>query len=324
MMAYKEIRRPVLYLLVAVVVAAAAMLLTGGGTGSVTSSGSSLVTEQSNRAAPEECPEILAGLRPDGPLPAPGAMPAESTMARIAERGRLVAGVNQSEPLIGHRDPRTGVLSGADIDIVEMIAEAIFGDPSRVQFVAVSIADRVPALLENRVDLVVNSFTITCARQRDIEFSAPYRTAGARVLVPVESSVQGVNDLVGLRTCTSRGSTYEHDLVTRVPDANRVVRSGVPECMVALQRGEVDALISDEVIVAGLAAEDPQVRIVDVDMGVADVGVGIRKDAPDLARFVNGVLEQARADGAVDASMQRWFGGELQVLPVQPAPRYRD
>ena len=69
-----------------------------------------------------------ASLRP-GPQPAPGAMPPGSTMAAIADRGRLVVGVDQNTYLFGFRDPASGKLTGFDIDIAHEIARALFGDP---------------------------------------------------------------------------------------------------------------------------------------------------------------------------------------------------
>src|SRR6476469_7784681 len=85
--------------------------------------------------------------------PPPGALPAGSTMARIAARGRLIAGVDQGKYLVGYRNPITGQLEGSDIDIVRRIAAAIFGDPDRVQFVVLDIADLVGAIERGQVDL---------------------------------------------------------------------------------------------------------------------------------------------------------------------------
>lgn len=262
-------------------------------------------------------------LRPQGPLPASGAMPTGSTMAKIAARGRLIAGVDQGKYLVGYRNPITGQLEGSDIDIVRQIATAIFGDPNRVQYVVLDIADRAGALNRGQVDLVVNSFSVTCDRQRTVEFSTTYMEATARVLVPVNSGVREVEDLAGKRVCTSAGSTTERMLRALPAHLDVQTLPGIPDCMVELQHGRAAAVSSDDVLLAGLAAQDPQTHVVGRSLLLSDYAVGMRRDAPDLVRFVNGVLERARSDGSLAASDQHWLG-RLSPVP-QPAPAvYRD
>ena len=105
-----------------------------------------------------------ASLRP-GPLPTPGAMPPGSTMAAIAERGRLIAGVDQDTYLFGFRNPATGQLEGFDIDIAREIARAIFGDPDRIQLRVLNPNQRESVLQSGEVDVVVRTYSITCDAQ---------------------------------------------------------------------------------------------------------------------------------------------------------------
>ena len=98
---------------------------------------------------------------------------------------------------------------------------------------------------------------------------------------------------------------------------------GIPDCMVELQHGRAAAVSSDDVLLAGLAAQDPQTHVVGRSLLLSYYAVGMRRDAPDLVRFVNGVLEQASRDGSLAASDEHWLG-RLDPVP-QPAPaRYRD
>jgi polar amino acid transport system substrate-binding protein len=268
------------------------------------------------------CTEVRESLRPQGPLPAPGAMPAGSTMAAIADRGRLIAGVDQGKFLTGYRNSLTGNLEGSDIDVVHTIAEAIFGDPQRVQFVVLNIADRATALERDQVDVVVNNFTVTCERQRLVEFSAPYMPASQRLLVPNGSGIREVEDLAGRTVCTSLGSTTE--IVLRDLGLQVESLAGIPDCVLEMQRGRVAAVSSDDVILAGLAAQDPNTRVVGRSLATARYAVGMRPDEPDLVRFVNGVLEAARADGSLVASNRFWYTGRLDPVPPPPPPVYRD
>ena len=94
--------------------------------------------------------------------------------------------------------------------------------------------------------------------------------------------------------------------------------------MVALERGQVAAVSSDEVILAGLAAQDPQTEIVGRPLIEQAYAVGMRQDQPDLVRFVNALLERSRDDGSLAESNQRWLGGVLDRVPQPPPARYRD
>ena len=315
-----SLARPLVYLGVAAAIGLGSLLLPS--TGSAPRPPTPSVTAPTN-AQGAACSEVKESLRPEGPVPPPGAMPAGSTMARIAARGRLIAGVDQGKYLVGYRNPITGRLEGSDIDIVRTIATAIFGDPDRVQYVVLDIADRAGAVDRRQVDLVVNSFSVTCDRQRVVEFSTAYMEATARILVPVNSGVSEVEDLAGKRVCTSAGSTTERMLRALPARLDVQTLPGIPDCMVELQHGRAAAVSSDDVLLAGLAAQDPQTHVVGRSLLLSYYAVGMRRDAPDLVRFVNGVLEQARRDGSLAASDQRWLG-RLNPVP-RPAPaRYRD
>jgi polar amino acid transport system substrate-binding protein len=321
-----EVRRPLLYLAVGCLLALLSLLIptSGGGLGGAgppASPAAAAAVPAAPPAAP--CGPTRDSLRPAGPLPAPGAFPPGSAMAAIVARGRLVAGVDQGKYLAGYRNPATGDLQGSDIDLVHQIAAALFGDPAKVQFVVLDIADRAAAIERGQVDLVVDQFTVTCARQRTVEFSSTYLTAAQRILVPVSANVHEVEDLAGQRVCTSRGSTTEGVLRALPLHLDVLSLPGIPDCVVELQHGRVAAVSSDDAILAGLAAQDPQTRVVGRALDNARYAVGMSPKSPDLVRFVNGVLERARADGSLAASDQRWFGA-LNPVPRPAAARYRD
>ncbi|MGH3788462.1 MAG: transporter substrate-binding domain-containing protein [Pseudonocardiaceae bacterium] len=196
-------------------------------------------------------------------------------------------------------------------------------DQGRVQYVVLDIADRVEAIERGQVDVVVNTFTVTCERQQKIEFSTAYIAAAQRVLVPTGSEVTEIEDLADQQVCTSSGSTTETVLWSLPIGLEVVTRRGVPDCMVELQQGRVAAVSTDDVILAGLAAQDPQAKVVGRPLDSALYAVGMAPNATDLVRFVNAVLERARSDGSLAASYQKWLGA-LDPVP-RPAPaRYRD
>lgn len=274
-------------------------------------------------SAPEDtsCGDPRASLRPTGPLPPPGAMPAGSTMAAIVARGWLFAGVNQNAYRIGYPDLRTGELVGFEIDIVREVARALFGDPGRVKYVAVDAADREAALREGRVDIVVRTMTMTCAAWRGVAFSTEYYTAHQRLLVPKGSGVGEIEDLSGRKVCAAEGSTSLTNIVRFNPDAIPVSTRDVVDCLVLLQQHQIAAVSTSDILLVALADQDPRTTIVGRSLVDQPYGVAAARDAPDLVMFVNGVLERMRADGSWTAAHSHWLA--TLGTPPPPVARYR-
>ena len=128
---------------------------------------------------PVKCDNALASYAPDGDLPKPSDLPQGSTMAKIRQRGRLVAGVSADTYLLGSRNPLDGQIEGFDIDMVKAVAKAIFGDENAYQLVVITAAQRIPALQKGDVDMVARAMTINCDRWKQIAFSTEYYRAGS-------------------------------------------------------------------------------------------------------------------------------------------------
>ena len=110
-------------------------------------------------------------------------MPAGSTMRRIQERGRLIAGVSADTYLLGSRNPLNGKIEGFDIDMVKAVSKAIFGDENKYELKVITAADRIPALEDDDVDIVARNMTINCDRWTQIAFSSEYYRSGQKILV---------------------------------------------------------------------------------------------------------------------------------------------
>ena len=274
-------------------------------------------------ATPDCTPQNLrASLRPRGPLPAPGQMPAGSTMARIAKRGYLIVGVLEDVSPMAVRDVNLR-LEGFDIDIARDIAGAIFGDRERVVLRPLPEADRIGTVESGQVNLAVVAATITCQRRELVDFSTVYYEVGQRVLVNRGSGIRGLDDLGGKRVCAARGST---SLGKTLAAPSRPVPVGMAtetDCLMLLQLGEVDAVSTDDILLAGMAAQDPQTEIVGPRFTDEPYGVVINKNTSDLVRFVNAVLERRVQDGRWRASYEHWLS-PLGPPPSPPTPQYQD
>ncbi|WP_433594697.1 glutamate ABC transporter substrate-binding protein [Nocardia sp. CA-145437] len=284
--------------------------------------GAKVLTAGPNQRVDQSC-NPTASLRPQGPQPQPGSMPAGSTMAAIVANGKIRVGVNQNEFLFGYRNPATGEIEGFDIDLAHEVARDLFGDPDRVELKPIETANRVQALTKGQVDMVVQSFTATCARRKDIQFSTVYFETDQRVLVTKGSGIRSAADLGGKKVCGIPNSTTL-DAVFALPQRPIVI--GIDnwlDCLTALQQGEVDAASTDLPLLYGLKIQDPNLEVVGDAMASDNYAIGIQQQATDFVRFVNGVLERVRNDG----TWQRLYNKRLSVLGPSngpPAPKYSD
>lgn len=288
---------------------------------SVSPAGAVQVTAAPPPSADEEC-DLEASLRP-GPMPAPGSMPPGSTMADIVERGRLVVGVDQNTFPAGFRNPATAQLEGFDVDLAREIARAIFGDPDRIDFQVVNAQERESALTSGRVDLVVRTYSITCARKHVVAFSTVYLYANQRILAAEGSGIDTAAELADKRVCAVQGTTSLSRLFAMQPRPTLVSTKTWTDCLLMLQQGQIDAISTDDVVLAGLKDQDPTVEIGGTSLAVEPYGVGINMEHDDFVRFVNGVLEQIRADGTWERLYDRWLHN-LGPSPGPPPARYQD
>jgi polar amino acid transport system substrate-binding protein len=239
------------------------------------------------------------------------------TVQAIKARGRLIAGVSADNLLFGFRDPISGNLVGFDIDMVSQIAKAIFGTATgHVQYVVVSFAQRIPALTSGKVDLIADIMTINCARWGQINFSSEYFHAGQQVMVRRDSTVAGIEDLNGNNVCTAKGSTSSDKLASTYKQVKAVLVDDISDCMVLFQQSAVDAVMSDNTVVAGFVAQDPYAKVVGPQITDEPYGLGIPKQNKDFVQFVNAVLAQMRTDGSWAQIYTQWLKTTAPNPPV--------
>jgi polar amino acid transport system substrate-binding protein len=280
-------------------------------------------TAAASSAAPVTCTNALASYRPSGALPSPGDLPAGSTMAKIRDRGRLIAGVSADTYKLASRNPLNGRIEGFDIDMVKAIAKAIFGDENSYELRVITAAQRIPALEDGSVDVVARAMTINCARWTQIAFSTEYYAAGQKILVRKGSKATKISDLNGQKVCAPNGTSSMDNLKAKAPKAVAVGADSHTGCLVLFQQGEVAAITGDDTVLAGLAAQDPYAVVPDQQAFTAEpYGIGINKRNVDLARFVNARLEQMRGNGEWTAIYNRWLAGPLGPAPAPPKAVY--
>jgi polar amino acid transport system substrate-binding protein len=264
----------------------------------------------------------LQDVTPTGPLPAPGHMPAGSTMAKIYHQRYLLVGVDQTTEFFGYRDAQ-GNLVGFDDDVARQIAKAIFGSPNAIRFVVITSAQRIPDVRNGTVDLVADNMTITCDRLQKVAFSSDYYNAGQTILVPFNSPVTSIRQLGGQRVCAAAGTTSINEIGQQRPRPIPVSVQNWTDCLVLLQQGQAAAISTDNSVLVGLAAQDPDTKMITKPFTCEPHGLAmsIAPGARDFVRFVNGVLEQMRTDGEWQRLYNEWVAPHLGPQAAPP-PQY--
>jgi polar amino acid transport system substrate-binding protein len=280
--------------------------------------------------AAQTCTNALQSYAPDGPLPAPGAMPDGSTMKKIQDYKRLVAGVSADSLNLGSRDPISGKIQGFDIDMINAVADAIFGAPApgqphKVELRVISSPQRLPVLQAPRkpgaVDIVARNMTINCDRWTKIAFSAEYYRSGQKLLVQRDLKAESLSQLSGQKVCTPAGSTSFDNMVKANPKIIPVTADTDTGCLALFQQGKVVGISGDDTVLAGDAAQDPYARVTTAPkISEEPYGLGINADQVDFVKFVNGVLEKMKAPGGGwQDSYHKWLEPALgKAVPPQP------
>lgn len=245
-------------------------------------------------------------------------VPGSPTFAAMQQRGRIVIGVKNDQPGLGIQDPTTGQYTGFDIEIGRMIAAGLGFGPEQIEYKVVPSAAREDAISRGDVDMYVGTYTINDSRKQRVSFAGPYFVAGQDLLVRADDqSITGPQTLQGKRVCSVTGSTP----IQRVRDQNLTTNvvefQNYSQCVDALRGGQVDAVTTDNAILAGYAAQAPdQLRVVGQTFSSEPYGVGLPLNDAALRNKVNDLIQQAENDG----TWQRLYNETLGRSGTQASP----
>ncbi|MEV0679074.1 transporter substrate-binding domain-containing protein [Actinosynnema sp. NPDC050436] len=274
-----------------------------------------------------------------GPL-GPDGLPDGPTVRKIREKG-LTVGVSQTAQFLSKRDLATGELSGFEVEVARAIAAALGlprGD-APVTLVSLPTGRRLLALRTGvnaakrslevpEVDLVIASVSVTCGREQEygLRYSRAYRATSSALLVRAGlPDVAGPDDLAGRKVCSGAKTTNGDELIAirdeqrrRGPDRalTVVTVSDTSDCLMLLQRGVVDAVYSDAVILLGYLYQTPGSVLLDYrHPNSVKTAVAVSGDEEDLVRLVNRVLDDLRG-GRLQALYDEQFAASPKKIPL--------
>jgi len=248
--------------------------------------------------------------------------PSAGTLDEVRKKGILVVGVNEAAPPFGFLDRSKGEIVGIEPDLAAAVARKL---EVQLKFLPVTSAERIPAILDGKVDLVAATMSKGAGRARLVDFSLTYFKAAQRVLVKT-GSVVTVKDLAGKKVGVVQGSTSEFHLKTEAPAAVAVPFGDYKFAIEALRKGAIDALTGDGLVLFGILATLPKDAF-EVPMGISiaedSYGMAMRKGDPKFVEFVDAALTELNRSGEARKIFEKWLtrrDAAADPAPPPPAP----
>jgi glutamate transport system substrate-binding protein len=244
-----------------------------------------------------------------------------STMAALAEAGSITVGTKFDQPLFGLVGP-SGEPEGFDVEIAKIIASELGISEDGIEWTETVSANREPFIENGQVDIVVATYTINDTRKEVVSFAGPYYMAGQSILVLADDdTIESEEDLVGQPVCSVTGSTPAAMLaeIGAVP----VLTDTYTNCLEPLRGGQVVAVSTDNVILAGLAAQNEgEFKVVGEPFTDEPYGIGLALEDDEFRNWINDVLEAAYEDGRYEEAWNSTAGTVLPYVEPPAVDRY--
>lgn len=241
----------------------------------------------------------------------------------VAGKRSLTIGVSFDQPGLGLRR-LDGALRGIDIDIARYIANELGVAEQNISWQEAQPANREKLLTSGQVDLVLSTYSITDKRKEVIDFVGPYFLAGQDLLVRLDdgriSGPESLDNDPDLRLCSVQGTTSAEYVKTQFAKNVKLVEyPKFSDCVTAVLADNADAMTSDDVILAGYAAQNPELlRVVGKPFSKEEYGIGIRKGDADGKKKVTDAVRKLIDSGEWKKVIDRNVGPSGYVIPEPP------
>ncbi|MFC9806722.1 MULTISPECIES: glutamate ABC transporter substrate-binding protein [Streptomyces] len=235
---------------------------------------------------------------------------------------KIKVGIKFDQPGLGLKTP-DGSYTGFDVDVAKYVAKELGYDEKNIDFKETPSADRENALQRGDVDYIVASYSITDERKAKVDFAGPYLLAHQDLLIRADDKIAKGADLNGKKLCSVTGSTSAQNVKkTIAPKAQLREYGTYSECMDGLTSGAVDALTTDDSILAGYASQDQykgKVKLAGLKLSNENYGIGVKKGDTKMTDKINKALEKMASDGAWEKAVKDNFGPAN--YKNEPAPK---
>ncbi|WP_406078514.1 glutamate ABC transporter substrate-binding protein [[Kitasatospora] papulosa] len=237
--------------------------------------------------------------------------------------GKITIGIKIDQPGLGLKTP-DGKFAGFDVDIATYVAKELGYDAKNIEFVETKSADRETAIERGDVKFIAATYSINDERLQKVDFAGPYLLAHQDVLVRADdNSIKSPEDLNSKNLCSVTGSTSAKNVKDKLaPKAQLQNYGGYSECLTGLENKAVDALTTDDSILAGYAAQDAhkgKFKLAGFKMTNENYGIGLKKGDADLKKKIDTALTKMVSDGSWDKAVEANFGPAN--YKNEPAPK---
>jgi glutamate transport system substrate-binding protein len=221
-----------------------------------------------------------------------------ATTGGSGEKVRI--GIKFDQPGLGFKEGDE--YTGFDTDVARYVAEKLGYSEDQIEWVEAPSAQRETLLSTDQVDMIFATYSITDKRKETVAFAGPYFVAGQDLLVAEDNTdINGPEDLEGKNLCSVTGSTSAQRIKDEyAAGVNLLEQPGYAECVTALLSGQVDAVTTDDIILAGLAAQPAnkgKVKVVGAPFSTERYGVGISQSS-DKCEDINAAITEMIDDGS--------------------------
>ena len=203
-------------------------------------------------------------------------------------------------------------MSGFDVDVATYVAKELGSNAGDIEWVQAVSAQRETLLSSGQVDMIVATYSITDKRKEQVSFAGPYFIAGQDLLVRAdESAIKGKADLDGKKLCSVKGSTPAQKVKDEIPGVNLQEFATYSECVAGLVSKAVDAVTTDDTILAGFAAQDQfkgKLKVVGQTFSTENYGIGLKKGDTEMCTKVTDAINKMIKDGDWEKAVQKNFG----------------
>jgi len=244
---------------------------------------------------------------------------ADSTMAKLASAGKITIGTKFDQPLFGQKG-LDGKPVGFDVEIGKLMAAKLGIPADKIEWVETVSANREQFLKQGKVDMIVATYTINDKRKAEVDFAGPYYEAGQALMVNKDNnSITKPEDVKGKNVCSVTGSTPASTIVEKY-GAVLVPAATYSACLEPLRNHQVEAVTTDNVILAGFVSKEPDAFKLASDQTFTKepYGIGLKKDDTAFRTWVNDQLEASDKDGSYKKAWEDTAGTVIKTTPALP------
>jgi glutamate transport system substrate-binding protein len=252
---------------------------------------------------------------------------AGTTMERINKAQVLRVGTKFDQPGFGLKG-LSGKPEGFDVEVAKYIASALDVPEDKIQFTESPSTVREQLIQQDKVDIVVATYTINDKRKEVIDFAGPYYIAGQAILVKADNTdITGPDSFKdgSKKVCSVTNSTPASNIEQYLGNKEQqlVLFDIYQKCIDALKGGQVDAVTTDNVILGGfISTNEGQFKLAGGTFTEEPYGIGLKKGDTAFKTFINEQLTKAFQDGKYQemwkATAGKFDTSELKTPTIAP------